>query len=252
MRIFAAVLLVSLGASRLVSGQITEVPSAGSVNLPMYRPILVGQGPDALINRIDTEELLKDGQKDGWVRFICAVRKNGEVMWSQVFGSAPNSDLLKQELAKRLSAAEAQRFMPGVYNHKLVDGIFYGTLTFQVVNGKSRLRIFSNQQPAEVAAESDFIDPQPFFGAESKFTGFHYPEDKTPVTVDGSVQVKLKIDANGSVLSGVVAAEEPPYLGFAEAAVVDLTSAKFIPAFRAGKPVECEVVLPVLYKARNF
>lgn len=252
MRVFGAFVLGLLAASISAWAQVTEVPSAQTTNLPMYRPVLIGQGPNALVNRIDIEDLVKNGQKDGWVRFICAVRKNGEVIWSEVFGSPPSSEVLKQELAKRLAAASDQRLIPGVYNHQPVDAIYYGTLTFKIVNGKPRLRIFSNQQPAELAAESDFIDPQPFYGGESKFTGFHYPEDSTPVKVNGFVQVKVKIDAKGKILSGLVVSEEPPYSGFDQAAVVDLTSARFIPAFRNGQPVECEVTLPVLYKARMF
>jgi TonB family protein len=236
----------------LSSAQVTEVPSAKTVPLPVFRPILIGQGPDALINRIDTEDLIKKGQKDGWVRFICAVRKNGDVTWSQLFGSAPNSELLKIEVAKRLSAAANPKFLPAVFNHETVDAIYYGTLTLKVMNGKPRLRIFSNQEQAEVEAESNFISTQPYFGPGSKFTGFHYPENTAHMPLDGVVQVHIKVDAKGNFGGGEVVSEEPPFQGFGQAAAKDLHDAGYIPGFRDGAPVDCEVTIPVLYKAKAF
>jgi len=49
-----------------------------------------------------------------------------------------------------------------------------------------------------------------------------------------------------------VVSENPPLLGFADAALSDFRNAKFIPAFRDGKPVACDVTLPVFYKAAGF
>jgi hypothetical protein len=46
--------------------------------------------------------------------------------------------------------------------------------------------------------------------------------------------------------------EQPPFLGFGDAAFEDMSKAKFIPAFRDGKPVACEVKIPVYYKAKGF
>ena len=122
-----------------------------------------------------------------------------------------------------------------------------------MVNGKPRLRIFSNQEAGELAKEHDFIGPQPFYGSESKFTGFHYPSPQTArVPVDGNVELKMKIDANGNLQEMNVVSENPPLLGFADAALSDFRNAKFIPAFRDGKPIACEVTLPVFYKAAGF
>jgi hypothetical protein len=206
-----------------------------------------------LINRIDTQELMKKGQKDALIMFICSVKKNGEVEWSGVYRTASDSDQLGEELQKRLSPASDPRFIPAVYNHQPVDAIYYGTVTFAVVDGKSRLRIFSNQEAAELEKEHDFIGPQPFFGPESKFTGFHYPpSEDTPVLVDGVVELKMKIDENGNLQDVKVSSEEPPLLGFGDAALADFSAAKFIPAFRDGKPVACDVTLRVYYKAKGF
>jgi TonB family protein len=219
----------------------------------MYRPILLGQGPKSLIDRIDTQDLIRKGQKDALIMFNCSVRKDGSVEWSATYRGTPDSDFLKQELQKKLSPASDPRFIPGVYNHQLVDAIYYGTVTFAVLDGKPRLRIFSNQEAEELAKEHDFIGPQPFFGNESKFTGFHYPPPEAArVPVDGNVELKMKIDVNGNLQELTVVSENPPFLGFADAAVSDFRNAKFIPAFRDGKPVACDVTLPVFYKAAGF
>jgi TonB family protein len=126
--------------------------------------------------------------------------------------------------------------------------VFYGTVKFAVVNGKPRLRIFANQQLEEIDKETDFIDPQPYVGQDSKFTGLHYPETGSTVAVTGVVELALNVDARGNVNNIQLLSEEPPLLGFGNAALSDFAGAKFIPAFRNGQPVECNVKIPVFYK----
>jgi TonB family protein len=116
------------------------------------------------------------------------------------------------------------------------------------VNGKPRLRIFANQQLDQLDKESDFIDPQPYVGQDSKFTGLHYPDTGSQVAVTGVVELALNVDAMGNLQSMQVLSEEPPLLGFGDAAISDFTGAKFIPAFRNGQPVESTVKIPVYYK----
>jgi len=253
MRAFAFFLIVSFSIVDLAWSQGSATPSAPAAGLPMFRPVLIGQGPTALINRIDERDLVRKGQKDALVMFMCAVSKDGGVEWSATYRATPDSDFLKQELQKRISPASNPKFIPAVYNHHTVDAIYYGTVTFRMVNGKPRLRIFSNQEDDELEKEHDFIGPQPFFGNDSGFTGFHYPPaDTARVPVDGMVELKLKIDATGKLQEINVVSEEPPFLGFGDAALSDFKNAKFIPAFRDGKPVACEVTLPVFYKAAGF
>lgn len=240
-------------ASATPAAQASAASSKPVAGLPMFRPVLIGQGPSALINRIDEQDLVRRGQKDALVMFLCMVKKDGEVEWSATYGGTPDSDFLKQELQKRISPAVNPRFIPAVHDHQLVDAIYYGTVTFRVVNGKPRLRIFSNQEASELEKEHDFIGPQPFFGDGSGFTGLHYPElESGRVQVDGKVELKMKIDAIGNLQEINVVSEEPPLLGFGDAALKDFKDAKFIPAFRDGKPVECEVTLPIFYKAAGI
>jgi hypothetical protein len=245
MRKIAALLSILLVVD-LANGQTIDLSQKKS-SLPKYRPALLGSGPNALINRIDTKMLMAKGQKDAAIMFNCSVLKNGELGWSATYRGTPDSKALEAEVLARLRET---KFIPAVYNHTPVDAIYYGTVTFAVLDGKPRLRIFSNQQPDELKKESDFVGPQPIFGLESKFTGFHYPVRDTPVLVKGNVELKMKIDENGNLQDIQMVMEDPPFMGFGDSAMTDLRLAKFIPAFRNGKPVACEVNLPVFYVPR--
>ena len=252
MRVFGISTVVLLSIVDLGWSQV-DVPSSQNGNLPMYRPIVLGTGPDALINRIDTAGLIQQGQRDAAIMFSCFVKKTGEVLSVSTYRGTPDSKLLEQEILKKLSAAANPKFIPAIYNHMPVDAIYYGTVIFAIVNDKPRLRIFSNQEREELKKESDFIGPQPLWGGDSKFNGFHYPSrESAPVDVDGSAELALKVDATGTLQDLKLLSEQPPFLGFGDAAFEDMSKAKFIPAFRNGKPVACEVKIPVYYKAQGF
>lgn len=252
MRVFALFAIILLSVVDLGRSQV-DVGSSRSAALPMYRPALLGAGPDSLINRIDTADLMRKGQKDAAIMFSCSVKRDGVVTSVSTYRGTPDSKALEQEVLKRLSIASNPKFIPAIYNHIPVDAVFYGTVTFMVANGKPRLRIFSNQDREELKKEADFISPQPFRGGDSKFTGFHYPNrDEAPVTVDGSAELEAKIDERGNLRELTLVKEEPPFLGFGDAAFDDLSKARFIPAFREGKPVACTVRIPVYFNAPDF
>jgi len=213
--------------------------------LPQYRPVLLGVGPDSVINRMYTAALIRDGQKDGQLFFCCSVDKEGAIDHTWVYRQSPDSKLLQQELLRCLDTAV---FIPAVYDYETVRALFYGTVTFKVVNGKPRLRIFANQQPEELKKESDFIGPQPFVGRGSKFEGLHYPNDAATSELSGIVELAIKVDATGALKDLQIVSEYPPLVGFGTAAVEDFRVASFIPAFRDGKPVECNITLPVYYE----
>jgi TonB-like protein len=247
MRVFGILAVVLLAIVDAGWSQV-DVGSSQTAKLPMYRPILLGSGPDSLVNRIDTADLMRKGQKDAAIMFACSVKKDGSVVQISTYRGTPDSKALEQEVLKKLSAAADPKFIPAVYNHLPVDAIYYGTVTFMLVDGKPRLRVFSNQERSELAKESDFVGPQPFWGGESGFNGFHYPSsDTAPVQVDGSAELELKVDANGNLQDLSLLSEQPPFLGFGEMAFGDLAKAKFVPAFRNGKPVACDVKLPVYF-----
>jgi len=65
--------------------------------------------------------------------------------------------------------------------------------------------------------------------------------------VTGIVDLGLKVDAKGNPTEMRIIKEDPPLLGFGDAALEDFAGAKFVPAFRAGDPTDCDTVLPVVY-----
>jgi hypothetical protein len=234
-------------AAGLTVSRATEVQvQAPNSKLPLYRPALVGSGPTALINTIDTKGLVQQGQKDAAIMFSCSVVKTGGVAWSGTYRGTANSQLLEKELLKRLEGA---KFIPAIYNHQPLDAIFYGSVFFAIIDGKPRLRIFANQESDELKKESDFVAPQPFFGSESGFTGFHYPEG-LPVQVRGVAELKLKVSATGALEDMQLVSEEPPLVGLGDTAMLDFSKARFIPAFRDGKPVESTVTIQVFFHPR--
>ncbi|MEY2537464.1 MAG: Gram-negative bacterial TonB protein C-terminal [Verrucomicrobiota bacterium] len=253
MRILALSIIAFFAVANSTFAQTIDTKGASESSTPVFRPALIGTGPNALINRINTKELIAKGQKNGVVMFICAVRKTGDVEWSGTYRVSGDVQMLEQELQRNLATSANPTLIPALFNHTPVGAIYFGTVTFAVVDGKPRLRIFSNQQIDEVNKESDFIGPQPIIGAGSKFTSFHYPlMGEGTISVDGFVEVQLKVDEKGNLKELKIAREVPPLSGFGIAAVADLGGAKFIPAFRNGKPVACDVTVPIYYRAPDF
>jgi Gram-negative bacterial TonB protein C-terminal len=220
-------------------------PAEAAVPPPRFRPAVLGSGPESLVNQIDIQDLFKKGQKDGAIMFCCRVATTGNVAWYRTYLPVPGSDLLEEEVRKRLDNA---RLAPAIYEHKPVEVLFYGTVFFSIVDGKPKLHIFANQEAAELKAANDFISPQPVIGADSKFTGLHYPRERMTVFVKGLVRLALKVDLEGNLQDLQAVSEEPPLVGLAQAALTDFTGAKFIPAFRDGDPVESSILLPVRYE----
>jgi hypothetical protein len=222
-----------------------QKPAATVPELPQYRPAVMPLGPNSVVNRMNTRDLMTKGQKEGQVLFCCSVTKTGEIANTWTYRGTPESKLLERELVRCLDRSV---FIPAIYNHQPVHVLFFGTVTFAIVQGKPRLRIFANQEKEEVKKESDFVGPQPFVGRDSKFEGLHYPDDVAGVNLPGLVELAMKIDADGNLKDLQVVSEEPVLLGFRRAAAEDFRVARFVPAFRDGKPVECSITLPVYYE----
>ena len=180
--------------------------------------------------------------------FFAKVEKTGDVTWSASYLGAQDSQLLAQEVNRALAGA---KMIPAIRNHQPVAVLFYGTVVFSTVDGKPRLRLFANQDANEIKKESDFIAPQPCLGGDSNIVALRYPQNGSPVPLSAIVNLQIAVDAQGNLQSAKVIDESPPLLGYGDSAVEDFNGAKFIPAFRQGKPVDSETTLSVYYPQKG-
>jgi hypothetical protein len=215
---------------------------------PQFRPAVLGSGPDTLINRIDSTDLLKKEQKDGAVMFCCVVEKTGQSSSCWTYRGTPGSEALEQEVKKRL---EGVKFTPPIYEHQPVSVLLSGTVIFSPIESP-HVRILLNQDPKEIKEGNDFIAPQPVIGADSHFTGLHEPTSGSGSgsATDGLVAMRLTVDAKGGLKDLGVEREEPADGPFGQQAQKDFTDAKFIPAFRFGVAEESTSLSAVCYKPR--
>ena len=176
-------------------------------NLPDIRPALIGSGPGSLVNLIDTQALFQKGQRDGWVMFECAVAGDGLAFGSDFFTASPNSNLLKNEVRRRLRQT---RFIPAVYNHKRTSAWFAGTALFVVTNGQPHLRLYANQDLDEIRRGVDFVAPQ-FISVPNKNVS-NFPKFPTEAGRDyaaGVLKLRHSVDANGKTTDVQVISEPP-------------------------------------------
>ncbi|MDQ6622988.1 MAG: energy transducer TonB [Verrucomicrobiota bacterium] len=210
---------------------------------PQFRPAVLAQGAGSLINLIDAKALLAKGQKDGAVQFAASIGPAGETGDVLTYNALAGSSALEAEVLERLHQC---KFTPPIYEHQPARALLCGTVIF-AANENPHVRIFLNQDPEEIKNGNDFIAPQPVIGGDSHFTGLSLPEG-LPVAVDGLVNLELHVDASGTLRGLSILNENPPLLGFEDAAVKDLSEAKFIPAFRDGDASDSSSVITLCYK----
>jgi hypothetical protein len=217
-------------------------------DLPEFRPALIGRSPGAIVNRIDEKMLAAAKLKESLVMFFAKVEKTGDVTWSASYLGAPESQLLAQEVDRALVGA---KMIPAIRNHEPIPVLFYGTVVFSMVDGKPRLRLFANQDANDIKKESDFIAPQACLGGDSNLAALRYPQNGSTVPLSAIVNLQVAVDAAGNLQSAKVIDESPPLLGYGDAAIMDFNAAKYIPAFREGKPVASDTTLSVYYPQKG-
>ena len=208
---------------------------AASEATPRFRPALVGHGPKSLVNLIDTQKLLAKGQGDGVVMFDAAIEADdgGSVSWIWCH-AAPGSEILKDEVTKELRHAS---FVPALIDGKEVGVTFYGTVIFSVREGHPYLRVFANQDRTALAEQSDLIQPQMLLDSEDWEAAKPLLEVVRMHARTGHAVLSVTVEANGKVRDIHLVREEPTRLNIGSAALKAYSTAKFIPAFRNGKPV---------------
>ncbi|MDQ3119670.1 MAG: hypothetical protein M3Q89_08925 [Verrucomicrobiota bacterium] len=118
--------------------------------------------------------------------------------------------MLKQEVLERIKQSQ---FEPAVYNHHRVSVYIDETVSYGIVDGKTRLRIFLNQEEDALTKGHDFIAPQLAFIPGSEYKGIYYPP--AALGVAGVASVTMDLDEKGKMKSQKVTYKHPPGLGFA-------------------------------------
>ena len=211
---------------------------------PEFRPALIGNGPNSLVNLIDTAKLHQAGQGDAVVMFdqmIFPFPVKGA--YGSVYQGTPGSQLLQKAILKALNEAE---FIPAIAEHKTTGVDFHGTVMF-FASQKPSLRVFAHQDRGELAHFADFVAPQLIGGSTKWDANDPQLEAARRRRKEGAVVLSLHVSDRGKLLSSKVISEEPAGFNFGAALLKSFASARFIPGFRNGKPVECtfEVTEPV-------
>jgi len=204
---------------------------------PRFRPALIGNGPKALINMIDTKKLMEKGQRDGLLNFQCLVSTSGQPANPVTFRATPGSGALEMGV---MSALWSCRFIPAIYDGKLTEVVFLGTVLFVVTDGKPHLRIYANQNRDDIAKGNDFIAPQLIPETRKKISLVQDELGKARIYHEkGVVELVTTVDANGNQKHIRVLSEDPPGFNFGKAELELSWGAKYIPGFRNGGRVEC-------------
>ena len=228
MRAFAFSLIALLSIVEL-----DDLHAAG----PRFRPALIGNSPKALINLIDTEKLMEKGQGDSLLNFQCLVSISGQPVNPVTFRATPGSAALEMEV---MSALRSCRFIPAIYDGKLTEVVFLGTVLFVVAESKPHLRIYANQNHDDIAKGNDFIAPQLIPATINEVPlNDELAKGRIYRLKGGIVELAITVDANGNQKQIRVVSEDPPGFNFGKAEVELLWGAKYIPGFRNGRPVEC-------------
>jgi Gram-negative bacterial TonB protein C-terminal len=223
-------------SAKVLAGLIVALVCEAQVqaeDLPAIRPALIGSGPGSLVNLIDAQALFQKGQRDAWVMFDCAVLADGLASGSDFFTASANSNLLQDEIRKRLRQT---RFIPAVYNHKRTFAWFAGTAVFAVAGGKPHLRIYANQDLDVIRSGTDFVAPQMIDVPSNYYLNF--PKTPTSAVRDdaaGVVKVRHSVDANGKTTS-VEVISEPAGSQTGEYLKKALPRLDFTPGYRNGRP----------------
>jgi hypothetical protein len=203
-----------------------------------------------MINMINTEGLMKHGQKDAMVMFTCLVTSSGWSPEMVVYRGTPGSDALAEATLNTVTNAT---FSPAIYAHQRRDAWVSGTVVYRVMNGKSHLRIYLNQESDRILQGDDFIAPQRVWipDKDLNYKGWRlYPMPGYSATV----VIRLSVDSNGKLQDAKLVFETPPGKGFGSQWLSQIWDATFLPGYLRGTPVACSANFQIVSKSagKNF
>jgi hypothetical protein len=209
---------------------------------PEFRPAIIGTGRRSLVNLIDTNSLMKQGQGNAMVMFTCVVSSLGHTSkyYTRVYGATPGSEALVKELFGKIGQAS---FLPAIYSYAPQTAVVSGTVVFVVTQGKPHLAIYLNQEMDDLKRGNDFIAPQLLLLPGSNLNEIDYPARAGGAY--GTFAARMDIDASGKVTRCNKIYEYPPGLDHGAKMTMQIRGATFLPGYRNGKPVACSFTFGV-------
>ena len=214
-----------------------------AVHAQAVRPALLERGPASLVNMMNIDRLMREGQTDAMFHFTLGVTREGGSGIVLTYGGTPNSDPVSREMIDQAAKA---KFIPAMLGSKKVGAIVSGTVLFAVTGGKPRLRIFLHQDSERLGRGEDFVAPQPLFAPDGKFRGFDLPDHYTDSAL---VAIRIETDASGKLLNTRVLREHPPRLLYGAVVMKGIEKVRFSPAFQRGRPVASSTVLHIPFRS---
>lgn len=224
---------------------VVMVLSSASTARAQFRPALVGNGPNALINLIDPQKAAR-GRSDAMVMFSCVISPDGRALGALMYRASAHAKALTNEVKASLDRC---RFLPALYNGKAVPIEFDGTAMLFMAAGTPHLRIFAHQNLDELKNQQDFIAPQLIWGTDDWGTAKRMIERGRTVLENGAVDVLIDVDTNGFVKGIKIVSERPRGYDYGAATVKEYQNARFIPGFRHGRAVSCNFIYTKLLRA---
>ena len=213
--------------------------------LPEMRPALIGSGPRSLVNMINTERLMKRGQKDAMIMFTYAVTNTGESPIMITYRGTPGSDALAEEAS---NAVTNVRFTPAIYAHQRRVAWVHGTIVYRVIDGKPHLRIYLNQESDRILHGDDFIAPQEVFIPDQDLESKRLHPYPRP-GYSANVVIRISVDATGKLQDARLVFETPQGKGFGAQYLSYMRECTFLPGYLNGRPIACSANIELISKS---
>jgi hypothetical protein len=223
-------------SSRPVAVSIVALLCSAAVVQAQFRPALVGNGPKALVNEINTKKVAERTKEGAIVMFACFVDEKGKAHNATTYRGSGDFKALAGEVR---NAIERSHFIPAAYGGKPFPIYFAGTAIFVKTDGQPRLRIFANQNADDIKRQSDFVAPQLIAGTDDWDSAKLLLEKARLYTRNGAVELSVTVDDTGHVKDLKVVSEDPTDFNFGRAALVEYGKARFTPGYRNGKATPC-------------
>jgi len=117
-----------------------------------------------------------------------------------------------------------------------------------VVQAEENPFIFTEENlPSEITYSIDMLTIRPVFPSGLILENIVYPRSARQQNIEGRVLLEIILEANGEIRSIRIISENPPNLGFAEAAINAFRGVRATPAERNGIQVPARLEFPLLF-----